>query len=220
MLAYSIATVSGLFVGFAFSKLAIMQIAKRTEDTSKKDSLKKPAIMVLWMLLSAVLFAAVVWRESDLLVRIEYAIYISVFLNIAVVDFLIRKIPNELLLVLFVSKIAFLLIALFNGVAFKESVFQHFISIAVGLLIFLIPSMFKFNIGAGDVKLSAVIGFCLGFHLFLQSMIVMAGILLAYLILLLVTKKGNLKTVTAMGPYLAFGAVLTMLFPIIETLLK
>lgn len=220
MLDYSIAVALGLLAGFAFLKLAIMQIAKRTEDASKKDSLRKPVIMVLWMLLSAVLFAAVVWRESDLLVRIEYAIYISVFLNIAVVDFLIRKIPNELLLVLLVTKTIFLTIALFSSVAFKEVVFQPLIGLAVGFFVFSIPSLFKLNIGAGDVKLAGVIGFCLGFYLFFQSMVVMAAILLIYLLVLLVTKKGNLKTATAMGPYLAFGAVLTMLFPIVETLVK
>lgn len=220
VLDYLIAAALGLFAGFAFLKLAIIQIAKRTEGTRKKESLQKPLIMVLWMLLSAVLFATVVWRESDLLVRIEYAIYISVFLNIAVVDFLIRKIPNELLLVLLVTKTVFLAIGLFSGVAFKEVVFQPLIGLAVGFLVFSIPSFLKLNIGAGDIKLAGIIGFCLGFYLFFQSMVIMAGILLIYLVFLLVAKKGNLKTATAMGPYLAFGAVLTMLFPIVETLVK
>lgn len=215
---YLTGAVSGLAAGFAFYKLAIMQIAKRTQDTQKQNALKKPVVIVLWLFLSVLLFTAVVWRGKGLFnaKSIEYLILIPILLNISAVDFLIRKVPNELLLLTLVVKIVFIAIALFNQQDLEDSLISPVIGLAVGFLLFSIPSLFKVYIGAGDVKLSAVIGFCLGYYLYLQAMILMSVILFVYLIFLLITKKGNVKTLTSMGPFLAFGAILTFLFPITE----
>jgi len=68
--------------------------------------------------------------------------------------------------------------------------------------------------GAGDVKFAGVIGFAFGFYSFFQAMVLMGFMVLLYLLYLLITKKGNLKTATPMGPYLSLGLVLTMLFPL------
>lgn len=213
MLEYIAALILGLCTGFLFNKLAAVQIKKRTKVGEPPADISKLPVVLSWMLISAVLFAAVVWRQEKWLARIELFIYISVLLNIAGVDFKIRKIPNELLLVLLVVKTVFLIIALANREPFFETVIPALVGLVVGFVLFFIPAMFKVSIGAGDLKFSAVIGFCLGYQLFLQAMILMAVFVAVYLVYLLVTKKGNLKTVTAMGPYLAFGSVLTMLFP-------
>ena len=182
------------------------------------------------MIISAVSFVALVFlysvkyipaKGTDYIVKVvEYSIYMAIVLNIAAVDFSIRKIPNELLLALMLVKIIFSVIALVRGIPAFDVILAPFIGLAVGFLLFSVPSMFKINIGAGDIKFSAVIGFCLGYYLFLQAMILMAVILLVYLLFLLATRKGNLKTATAMGPYLAIGTVLTMLFPLSESLIK
>lgn len=213
MLEYTAAVVLGLCAGFLFNKLAAVQIKKRTKAGDKPKDISKLSVVIPWMLISAALFAAIVWREDKWLARIELFIYISILLNIAGVDYVVRKIPNELLLTLLVVKTTFLVIALVNREPFFESVFPYIIGLFVGLVLFFIPAMLKVSIGAGDLKFSAIIGFCLGYLLFLQAMITMAVMILLYLVYLLVTKKGNLKTVTAMGPYLAIGSVLTMLFP-------
>lgn len=235
MLDYIIAAVSGLIAGFIFWKLAIIQISKRTKDAVKQNSLKKIYIPVLWMFISAISFVGLVFlygskyfpaNDFEYVSKvIEYALYISIVFNIAAVDFLIRKIPNELLLYLMLIKVVFVVIALLNlektpETAAMDLVFTPLIGLVVGFFLFSIPSMFKINIGAGDVKFSGVIGFCLGYYLFLQAMIIMAIILLGYLLFLLITRKGNLKTATAMGPYLALGAVITILFPLSENLIK
>ncbi len=230
MLDYIIAAISGLFTGFIFWKLAIMQISKRTKDTIKQNALKKTYIPVLWMFISAAVFVLLVYLYAKKYVPdkgfeyistvVEFSIYIAIVFNIAAVDFTIRKIPNELLLALMVTKIVFAAISLVKGAPVFDTLLNPVIGFAVGFLLFSIPSMFKINIGAGDVKFSAVIGFCLGYYFFLQAMIIMAVILLVYLLFLLITHKGNLKTATAMGPYLAFGTVITMLFPLSESLIK
>lgn len=219
---YLVGAVLGLLTGFIFNRLAVLQIAKRTREKQKQDSLKKPLVMIGWMFVSALLFVAVIARQDGQIQAktVEYLIYVSILLNISVVDFLIRKVPNELLLLLLLTKSVFIAIDLFNRVPLKDSLVIPAIGLAVGLILFSIPSLIKIPIGAGDVKLSAAIGFCLGYFLYFQSMALMSVMLLAYLAFLLVTKKGSLRTLTSMGPYLAFGSVLTMLFPLANTLAR
>ena len=219
---YLAGAVSGLLAGFIFSRLAIKQIAKRNGDIHKQDALKKPLVIIVWMFVSSLLFVAVIARQGGLIQAktVEYLIYVSILLNIAAVDFMIRKVPNELLLLLLLTKSVFIAIDLFNRVPLKDSLVIPAIGLAAGLVLFSIPSLIKIPIGAGDVKLSAAIGFCLGYFLYFQSMALMSVMLLVYLAFLLITKKGSIKTLTSMGPYLAFGSVLTMLFPLTNTLAR
>ena len=186
----------GLLAGFIFNRFAVKQIAKRTTDKQKQDALKKPIVVIGWMFVSALLFAAVIARQGGLIQAktVEYLIYVSILLNIAAVDFLIRKVPNELLLFLLLAKSIFIAIELFNKVQLYQSLATPAIGLAAGLVLFSIPSLIKIPIGAGDVKLSAAIGFCLGYSLYFQSMALMSVMLLAYLAFLLITKKGSIKT--------------------------
>ena len=69
-------------------------------------------------------------------------------------------------------------------------------------------------IGTGDVKYSAAIGYCLGAFGYLQAALIMAAGLLIYLIYLVATKKGSLKTAVPMGPYLSLGVIVTALYPV------
>lgn len=220
MLDYIAGAILGLLAGFLFYRLAIIQIAKRTEDPQKRDALKKTVVLIPWLIVYALLFLVIIWREKGLanLKTVEYLIYTSVVLNIAAVDYLIRKIPNELLLMLLLTKTVFLVLSFERGSPVFEMVMGPIIGLTIGFFIFSIPSMFSIMIGAGDVKFSAVIGFCLGYLLFFQAMVIMAVIMLIFLAYLLATKKGTLKTATAMGPYLSIGVVLTMIFPMSEML--
>jgi Flp pilus assembly protein protease CpaA len=212
----------GLLAGFVFYRFAIIQIAKRTEDTQKRNALKKTAVLIPWLIVYALLFATIVWREDGLfkLKTVEYFIYTAIVLNIAAVDYLIRKIPNELLLILLLTKTVFLVLSFERGSPVLEMVMGPLIGLVIGFFIFSIPSMFRVMIGAGDVKFAAVIGFCLGYLLFFQAMATMAVIMMVFLSYLLATKKGTLKTATAMGPYLSVGVVLTMVFPISEIIIR
>ncbi|NLX92403.1 MAG: hypothetical protein GXZ02_00800 [Clostridiales bacterium] len=220
MLDYIAGAILGLLAGVLFYRLAIIQIAKRTADSLKKDALKKTAVLIPWLVVYALLFLVIIWREKSLvsLKTVEYLIYTSVVLNIAAVDYLIRKIPNELLLILLLTKIIFLVLSFERGSSVFDMVMGPLVGLAIGFFIFSIPSMFNILIGAGDVKFSATIGFCLGYLLFFQAMVIMAIIMLLFLVYLLATKKGTLKTATAMGPYLSIGVVLTMIFPMSEML--
>ncbi len=216
MIEYIICTVLGLVAGFAFYKVSLLQIAKRTKDELKIKKAQNHYIMPAWMLVSAILFFLVCWKYSDIYSRIEYLLYICIVLDIAFVDYIVRKIPNELILSMFIIKIIFIIISIINSAGVKSVLLPSVLGLVVGAVLFFIPSFFAKQIGAGDIKYCAAIGFCFGIYDYLQSMIIMAFALLVLLAYLMATKKGNLKTLSAMGPYLSFGVIVTVIFPIIR----
>ena len=215
-----IASLTGLLAGFLFHRLAVAQVAKRAQEESKKQFIRKPLVLISWMLLSALVFNLLFLRTGDWYERVEYCIYISIALNIAAVDKLVCKIPNILLLALMLIKTIFIILEIVRGEKVFDSVIYPLIGLGCGFVLFLIPSLFHVKIGAGDLKFSGVIGFCLGIFNFIQAMIFMGAALLIYLLYLLATKKGNLKTAAAMGPFLSFGCVLTMLYPLYQAFLE
>jgi prepilin signal peptidase PulO-like enzyme (type II secretory pathway) len=66
--------------------------------------------------------------------------------------------------------------------------------------------------GAGDVKYSAVIGVCIYAMGYFQSMVFMGIFVAIYLVYLKITRKGGLKTLVPMGPFLSVGTVISMCF--------
>ncbi len=214
-----IASLAGLLAGFLFHALAVIQVNKRAKEERQKKIIRQPYILISWMLLSALLFNLLFLRTENIFQRIEYCIYISIALNIAAVDKLVCKIPNMLLLALMLTKTIFIILGIVRGEKVFDTIVYPLIGLGCGFVLFLIPSLFHVKIGAGDLKFSGVIGFCLGIFNFIQAMIIMSAALLVYLVYLLLTKKGNLKTAAAMGPFLSFGCVLTMLYPLYEVFL-
>ena len=215
---YLIGSGLGMLTGFVFNRLAIKQVVKRSNDENKQKQFKKPIMLVLWILVTALLFDAIIYQQGGLtnVKTLEYLIFIPALINIAAVDFQIRKIPNELLLLMLVTKIVFIVIEIVQKGISVDLVFYPFLISFIAFMVFSVPSWFKVSIGAGDIKLAGVIGFCFGMYMFLQAMVIMAVFILAYLVYLLITHKGNLKTAIAMGPYLSIGIILTMLFPITD----
>ena len=66
--------------------------------------------------------------------------------------------------------------------------------------------------GAGDVKLVACIGFFAGITGVLESIILMSLLLLIYTIYLYTFKKGNLRTLVPLGPFLMLGLFIHIIF--------
>lgn len=206
--------VLGLLSALAFNLISIFQVKKRTDENAKIEAIKNTAAIVIWMLISAVLFAAVYARVEGTAQRLEAAAYISVALSIAVVDLDIKKIPNSSVLALLVIRTAALIYAIANGAPLKETLIPSLVGLAGGFILYQLPMFFGIPIGTGDVKYSAAIGYCLGAFGYLQAALIMAVGLVVYLIYLVATKKGSLKTAVPMGPFLSLGVVATVLFPV------
>ncbi len=213
--------VLGILAALAFNRIAIFQIKKRTEETAKIEAVRNTVLIIVWVLLSGALFAAVFGLFKDTAFRLEACAYISVAISIGIVDLDIKKIPNSSVLALLIIRTAALVYAIaVQKVPLKECLIPSLIGLAGGFILYQLPLFFGVPIGTGDVKYSAVIGYCLGAFGYLQAALIMAAGLLIYLAYLIITKKGSRKTAVPMGPYLSVGVVATLLFPMFDGLSK
>lgn len=213
-------TALGTLSALAFNRISIFQVQKRTQETAKIETLKNTALIVGWVLLSGALFAAVFARYPETAVRLEKVAYISIAISIGAVDMDIKKIPNPSVLALLAVRTAALIYQIATGAPLKETLIPSLIGLAAGFILYQLPMLIGIPIGTGDVKYSAAIGYCLGAFGYIQAALIMAVGLLVYLVYLVATKKGSLKTSVPMGPYLSLGAVITVLFPVFGELQK
>ena len=214
----------GLVIGFLFYILAKRQIKFRIEkipslaDDYIPQLLNKKWVLPVWEIAFAGLYTASYLLFSDNIASLIYSIiFISCSINIVFIDLAIRRIPNELLLTMLIVSLAkFIAEPLIYEGSIKQNLILAVVGIICGFVLFSLPQKLGRYIGAGDIKLSAVIGFSLGVVGYLQAMIIMALIMLVYLVILLVTKKGNLKSFAPMGPALCVGSIISLLFPILS----
>lgn len=90
--------------------------------------------------------------------------------------------------------------------------------IFLGFVAFTIPSFLKVPVGAGDVKYSAVIGMIMYIGCYLQVMMIVGILVLAVYIILKATKRGGMKTLIPMGPFISASTVISMCFPVLNSL--
>lgn len=204
----------GILAALAFNLISIFQIKRRTDENAKIEAVKNTAVVVAWLLISGALFAAIFALFEDTATRIEAAAYISIAISIGVVDLDIKKIPNSSVLALMIIRTVAIVYAIATGVPVKQTLIPSLVGLAAGFILYQLPMLIGIPIGTGDVKYSSAIGFCLGAFGYLQAALIMAAGLVVYLIYLVATKKGSLKTAVPMGPYLSLGVVVTVLHPV------
>ncbi|MEA4915792.1 MAG: A24 family peptidase [Christensenella sp.] len=114
-----------------------------------------------------------------------------------------RVIPNELVLAILILAAVF---GFTGAIAFN--IWQSLLGLVVCFVIFFLPSLFGKQVGAGDIKLAAAMGFALGL---MGGLYAVAG--MGTLVLLYVMIERNmplvqrLKTMIPMGPFLALSLV-------------
>lgn len=200
----------GALSGWLCLPLCKRLIDSRTEAPIQKWYITGKYAPILWCILGVAAFVLVELQGISVPQKVEFIIVTLICLLISSVDIAVKKIPNILLLILITTK------ALFLAIDFsKEALVQSLWGFVVAIVIFILPSLLRIKVGAGDIKLAAVIGLYLGINGFLQAMLIMAITISVYGIFLITRKLGNFKSLAAMGPYLALGFIITLLFPII-----
>ena len=202
----------GLAIGFPVFKLAKHQISVRDKqfpmlrEDYPVDLLESKKSFAVFEICFFVTYFFSYFVLGENVVSLIFSLVLSTCcIDLSAVDLAIRRIPNPMLLIIFQY--------------LREDDQSSLIGIAVSFLIFYIPKLVGLYMGNGDVKLSAVFGFALGFVGYIQAMVVMAVISVLLLIVLIITKKGNGKTKTPMGPALSIGAVLTVLLPLLSNVI-
>lgn len=213
-----IGIVYGALAGAVAIPISKKLILKRSEDPGDTIALNGRVARLGIVSACVVAGAVLAVTSSDWAIMVRNMLLLLPMLCIAIVDSLIRKIPNPLLLAMIIIQGVYLT---------YYCVINHTTSLLItagfgffiGFFACTIPSVLKIPVGAGDIKYSAVIGLCIYFSSYMQAMIIMGILAIVAYIFLKATKKGDMKTLIPMGPFLSIGSVISMCFPLLEKLL-
>jgi prepilin signal peptidase PulO-like enzyme (type II secretory pathway) len=204
-----IAILAGAIAGISMKFLTHRLIQKRTGQPAEGLLINRRWSWIIWLMAGALGCGVISLMTADLISSLEFMAVYLVLISLSVVDGKIRKIPNELLLALLLIRMgAFILQKDLTG--FLPALVGMFF----GYFLFLVPAQFGISIGWGDIKLAAVAGFFLGILGLFQAVMIMAAVMGIYGLVLIITRRGNLKTKVAMGPPLSLGLLVSMILPI------
>lgn len=214
---YALYAVVGLLSGLCFYFLAKYQIKARSlyDTENRGQRINKPGCMLAWMIIPAILFEFVGIMDMDYWQTVRYMLIILMAMNVAGIDMLIRRIPNALLLGMLILHIVNLGFTAIATADFVDNLLSSLVGLVVAYFVFVVPGFFKLQIGAGDIKYSAIIGFMFGLTGYVETMAVMGVTMFLYYLFLKLTRRGNLKTAAPMAPFLSGGVLVTLFFPLI-----
>ncbi|MDD2533153.1 MAG: A24 family peptidase [Eubacteriales bacterium] len=196
----------GLLIGLVDGLLAycwfLFLMNKRPWQVERSRYL--PVAMVASVMFVSLLMS---WTTMDVWEQIRNYLFALTLTSLSATDWASRKIPNPTLAVLLVIQTSHLVITQ-NLTGFWDAL----VGLAIGFTFFQLPVIIGRPIGWGDVKLAAVIGYCLGWFGLMQSIAVMGITMGIFYLLLNLTRRGNLKTKVAIGPFLSIGMMVSVLF--------
>lgn len=187
------------FAARAWIRFLLRQREKEYQLTAKTEWLIGLAMLAVGGVMG--------WLIKEIPALLCGELLMTVCTVLSVTDWTHRLIPNPAVLAILVLKILFGVPALLSAAGFPEfHIVQSLIGLAVGFVLFSLPGLFGKNVGAGDIKLAAAMGFFLGIYGMLLGLIVMGLLVIAYG--LVQSKVPVLKFFRAyipMGPFIALG---------------
>lgn len=169
---------------------------------------------IIFHLIMAAAGAAIIWRQDFSFMAIYSFLILIICEIIAVIDLHHRIIPNDLMLSMIIIKIIFSIPDILGVKGFPEvSILYSVIGLVAGFVIFAFPAVLSKSVGAGDIKLAATVGFCLGIIGLLYAIVLMGICVLAYaMIQSRMSIKMMLHDMIPMGPFIAVAMVIVMNF--------
>lgn len=197
----------GIGIGISVLEMAISYI---TWKIYKLEALKKKMlyfIIVIMTLVTGYLNISLMNSEFNYYYIANVSIVYLLTLAVSIIDYEKKLIPNTLLSAALAARVITLVV---EGVNYPDEIvsliIRSLIGLGLGLLVMLFISIVtKKGIGYGDVKLFAVIGFCVGFidlYSILFYSVLAAAVVSIYLLLV---KKSDRKTKLAFGPFIYIG---------------
>lgn len=169
---------------------------------------------IIFYLIMATAGAVIMWKQDFSFMAIYSFLILMICEVIAVIDLHHRIIPNDLMLSMIFIKIMFGVPDILGMKGFPEfSILYSLIGLVAGFIIFAFPAVLSKSVGAGDIKLAASVGFCLGIMNLLYAIVIMGICVLAYtLIQSRMMIKMTLHNMIPMGPFIAVAMVVVMNF--------
>lgn len=153
--------------------------------------------------------------EYTLLKQIRYLVLMAAMLLISQIDKKKLIIPNRILAVLCGIRFLILIgecIQNWNSDYLKEIILSPVLGMLIGGgIFFLCYFMTRKSIGAGDVKMFAVIGFYVGPGVLFPIMLLSSLFSAVYCILMVLFRKLKLTDSIPFGPFAAIGTIFTLL---------
>ncbi len=186
-------------------------------EVARKEKPQKIKLQIYFgisTLINALLLALSYFHYND---RVIYAFKLAVILQwlivIALIDFYCYIIPNKLVLLGMVAAILFatteiLLVSYPIFITLKEYFFGLLLG---GGVFFLSAVLVKGSVGMGDIKLFAILGLLLGWLGVFSLMFFTVLVSAIYSIFVLLSKKGDKKTLLPLGPFTYAGMIIVLL---------
>lgn len=195
-----IGAAAGLLCSLAGYGLALYLLTRR-EKTLEQSSGERAAISAVMAAAGACVTVVVPFSAETV-----YLFLLMILSEaVTITDVHERIIPNDIVLAILVLTLAFGLPSLLGAKGFPEfRIGSSLLGLAVCFVTFSLPAAFSGKVGAGDVKLAAAAGFCLGIRYSLLCIVLMGLLVICYLFAQKrIPAAAALKSMIPMGPFLA-----------------
>lgn len=198
----------GVLCKFACDRLIGLLLKKRGRELTESKGERIGLFAVMALL--GVLIAILVPFSPE---TVFFFLLLIICEAVALIDAHTRLIPNDLILAIFALSAIFGIPGLFGLSGWPE---WKPLSALLGMLactvIFALPAVLSKQVGAGDIKLAAAMGFCMGLSNSLFAIIIMGAFVIIYTFLQ--SKMPILKFMAStipMGPFLALSMIAVLL---------
>lgn len=207
----------GIFLGVVTIIVSKKLTLKRTDDPVKAAPIDTTLFKIMAVVVGIIASVAVMLTSTDTALAIRNELLLIPIASIAVVDSLVRKIPNPLLLYMIIVQVIYLVY--YSVTNDPQILLAAGFGFFVGFASCAFTTLLKVPVGNGDTKYCAVLGMCIYLQSFLQSMVLVGLIAIICLIYLKATKKGGLKTMIPLGPLISLATVISICFPYLPNFL-
>jgi leader peptidase (prepilin peptidase)/N-methyltransferase len=198
----------GFMIPVITKKISAYKCRKKGIARERKEDLDSLFIRLTVCLCNAVLWALAGYRMTNILSSLLVSFLFSLAFAVALTDWQIRIIPNELVLAMFVSGLG-----LQTTIGGQHALLLSLLSMAGMILLFTaVAAITGFRmIGAGDMKLAGAMGAALGYPHLLVALMVMSAALFLYGSIGLLTKRLTLISTFAFAPFMMLGTVVSLI---------
>lgn len=207
----------GIFLGIVTIIVSKKLTLKRTDDPVKAAPIDTTLFKIMAVVVGIIASVAVMLTSTDTALAIRNELLLIPIASIAVVDSLVRKIPNPLLLYMIIVQVVYLVY--YSVTNDPQILLTAGFGFFVGFASCAFTTLLKVPVGNGDTKYCAVLGMCIYLQSFLQSMVLVGLIAIICLIYLKATKKGGIKTMIPLGPLISLATVISICFPYLPNFL-
>ena len=200
-------TTAGAVIGAALSLVTRCSVTTKTVLSSRLPTTATGVVT------TAILFGALAWRLDTRFELLPYSILAAVGVPLAIIDTLEHRLPNRLLLIAYPTLLTLLS---FGSILHSDSTnaLRALISMtAVAGFYLALALTFPGGLGAGDVKLSGLLGLVLGWASWTA---VITGTLLGWLLgagawfTFRLTGHMTRDSLLPLGPFLLLGTLITI----------